>query len=122
MTELDKIRGHLTVVILNNYGGIEKTCGYPYIYIEDNIIKIDCAIDLIDRLGKTTYPERMITFDMENEIPKEYLPNLYYTFDKGFGSNFAYNYASYSLFKKGGLEYLNNLKTRITKIKNELII
>ena len=101
------MKGHLTLVLLNKYGGIVETMGHPSLEIEDNRIEIYCAEDDINHLGETMHRQNMIT--LYGTILAKDLPNLYVNFNNGFGSNFAYNYASFNLFKRGALEYLKSM-------------
>jgi len=108
------MKGHLTVVKLNKHGGIVETMGYPYLSLRDNVVTIYCKIDDIDHLGETIYTGEIIHFIMDKKIEGKCLESLYFAFGKGFGSNFAYNYASYDLFKKGASEYLSSLNKYIS--------
>jgi len=101
------MKGHLTLVLLNKYGGTEETMGYPYLSIEDGKVSIYSAVDDIEHLGQIMNVRRLFT--IHGTIPEKELHRLYFNFNKGFGSNFAYNYASYDAFVKGAREYISHI-------------
>jgi hypothetical protein len=101
------MKGHLTLVLLNKYGGIKETIGYPYLSIENYGVSIYIALDDIEHLGQTLNLRKLVT--IYGTIPEEHLESLYFNFNRGFGSNFAYNYASYDTFVKGAREYINHI-------------
>ncbi len=101
------MKGHLTLVLLNNHGGIEETMGYPYLSIENETVLIYSAVDDIEHLGQTMNFRKLVK--IHGTIPEKHLPMLYFNFNRGFGSNFAYNYASYKEFVKGATDYINHV-------------
>lgn len=107
------MKSHLMVVTLNEYGGIVETLGYPYLSIEDLVVTIHCELDDINHLGETIFTRQMLQVTLCKKIPEKYLEGLYFAFGKGFGSNFAYNYASYHRFKQGAKEYLLRLNKQL---------
>jgi hypothetical protein len=101
------MKGHLTLVLLNKYGGVEETMGYPYLLIENGSVYIYSAVDDLEHLGQTLNLRKLVT--IHGTIPEKHLQSLYFNFNRGFGSNFAYNYASYDAFVKGATEYINHI-------------
>lgn len=101
------MKGHLTLVLLNKYGGIKETIGYPYLSIENDGVSIYSAVDDIEHLGQTFNLRKLVM--IHGTIPEKYLESLYLNFNRGFGSNFAYNYASYDTFVKGAREYISHI-------------